>query len=198
MERRTKLVFEDEFLENDPELQSLARMISAVPDEEPPRGLPGAVMARIRSAKRRTLLQRFLDWTTRPVAVRITPARFAPVLAVLLLAMLLLPRLFSPPAGPGPLGTEGEVRVVFTLSQEHARTVAVVGSFNGWDPAGYDLHQSGGKWILKTTLPAGRHEYAFLIDGRLIVSDPGVAFTTDDGFGNRNSVLILGNDDSTA
>lgn len=46
-------------------------------------------------------------------------------------------------------------------------------------------------------LPMGRHEYAFLIDGERIVPDPGALLYHEDGFGNRNAVLILGGNGET-
>jgi hypothetical protein len=39
-------------------------------------------------------------------------------------------------------------------------------------------------------LPAGQHQYAFVVDGARWVADPG-APAVDDGFGRRNSVLSL-------
>jgi hypothetical protein len=46
-------------------------------------------------------------------------------------------------------------------------------------------------WAITLELPEGRHEYAFLIDGQRVISDPGAHFYQADGFGNQNSVLIL-------
>jgi hypothetical protein len=198
VDRTKRALAKDDFLENDPELQALAELIRAIPDEEPPRQLSAAVMSRIRTKGHETLLQRFLNWAILPMTFRITPARLAPVLALVIMAMLILPRFHQHHALPDPAAMEGTVQVVFTLSLEHARTVSVVGSFNGWDPAGYELHKSNGNWILETALPKGRHEYSFLIDGQKIMTDPRGMFTSDDGFGNRNTLLILGNDDSTA
>jgi hypothetical protein len=198
VDRTKRTLAKDDFLENDPELQALAALIRAIPDEEPPRQLSAAVMSRIRANGHETLLQRFLNWAMRPMTFRITPARLAPVLALVIMAMVILPRFHQHHTQPNPAAMEGKVQVVFTLSLEHARTVSVVGSFNGWDPAGYELHKSNGKWTLETALPTGRHEYSFLIDGQKIMTDPMGMFTSDDGFGNRNTLLILGNDDSTA
>jgi hypothetical protein len=197
--RAKRALSQDEFLKNDPEFYALAEMIGAIPDEEPPHGISETIMARIIAKDRRTILQRFHDWVLHPMTFRITPIRIAPVLALVIMAMVFLPRFHQHHAIPDPAAIgEGTIPIVFTLSLEHARTVSVVGSFNGWDPAGYELHKSNGNWILETALPTGRHEYSFLIDGQRIMTDPRGMFTSDDGFGNRNTVLILGNDDSTA
>jgi len=47
-----------------------------------------------------------------------------------------------------------------------------------------------GVWTATLTLPAGQHQYAFVVDGARWVPDPG-APAIDDGFGRRNSVLTL-------
>jgi 1,4-alpha-glucan branching enzyme len=69
----------------------------------------------------------------------------------------------------------------------------VIGSFNQWSPNGYALRRDDrtGRWVLEAPLPPGRYEYSFLIDGRRTRPDPNAAITTDDGFGNRNSVLYV-------
>ena len=73
-----------------------------------------------------------------------------------------------------------------------AYPVTVAGSFNQWDPAAAPLAPSGaaGVWTATVAVPVGQHQYAFLVDGRRWVSDPG-APTVDDGFGRRNSVVSV-------
>ena len=46
-------------------------------------------------------------------------------------------------------------------------------------------------WVLELRLPEGRHEYAFLVDGKMLVTDPSARFSQDDGFGNKNSILFV-------
>jgi 1,4-alpha-glucan branching enzyme len=100
----------------------------------------------------------------------------------------------APQSGFQPPSREG-IPVVFHLEISGARSIAVIGTFNRWRGEGYEMHWDGqtGRWVLAASLPAGRHEYAFLVDGRLIVPDPGASLYQEDGFGNRNAVLILGN-----
>ena len=50
-----------------------------------------------------------------------------------------------------------------------------------------------GVWSLELSLPEGRYEYGFLVDGQRVIPDPRALIHQDDGFGNRNSVLILRN-----
>ena len=40
-------------------------------------------------------------------------------------------------------------------------------------------------------LRAGRYTYAFLLDGRLWVPDPTAPLAPEDGFGRRNSVVVV-------
>ena len=90
--------------------------------------------------------------------------------------------------GRHPEGTEALVRLV--LIEPRARSVAIVGDFNGWDPARSPLEQlDSGVWSTTLVLPQGRYHYMFLVDGDRWVADPLAAETTMDGFGARNSVL---------
>lgn len=48
-----------------------------------------------------------------------------------------------------------------------ARTVAVVGDFNSWDPAANLMVQMpDGSWHLQIPVHHGHHQYLFLIDGQ--------------------------------
>lgn len=85
-------------------------------------------------------------------------------------------------------------RVVELLySAPQAASVAVVGDFNGWDPQRTRMIRSDheGRWTARLKLPPGVHQYAFVIDGSTWVPDPGAKTTLADGFGGRNSVLII-------
>ena len=83
--------------------------------------------------------------------------------------------------------------VRFTLVHPEAHRVALVGDFNGWSPNATPLTGEGvdGVWTASVPLPAGRHEYAFIVDGQRWVSDP-YASTVHDDFGTSSSVLRLG------
>jgi thiol-disulfide isomerase/thioredoxin/mono/diheme cytochrome c family protein len=55
------------------------------------------------------------------------------------------------------------------------KTVSLVGSFNGWKPAGQDLQgpDAEGWYATSVELAEGRHEYQFVVDGKTWTSDPG-------------------------
>jgi 1,4-alpha-glucan branching enzyme len=92
----------------------------------------------------------------------------------------------SAPRGPELL-PEG---VRFTLSAPDAKSVAITGSFNRWDPRGQPLSGPGrrGVWSITLPLPPGRYEYAFIVNNTVWTTDPG-ASVVDDGFGGKNSVV---------
>ena len=83
--------------------------------------------------------------------------------------------------------------VRFALSAPGAAKVTLVGGFNGWSREATVLRATGddGIWRVTVPLPAGRHEYAFLVDGERWVVDPFAARVADE-FGVESSVLRLG------
>ena len=82
------------------------------------------------------------------------------------------------------------VRFVFV---GQAKNVALVGDFNGWAKTPMQFTRTGsvGAWTASVPLPRGRHEYAFVIDGRTWVADP-YAPTSSDEFDANSSVITVG------
>ena len=80
----------------------------------------------------------------------------------------------------------------FTYIDSSARSVAVVGSFNGWDSTKNALTRSAeGVWSTNIMLMPGRYEYQLVVDGKWI-ADPSAQQTAESEFGGANSVLIVG------
>ena len=91
---------------------------------------------------------------------------------------------------PARVDTVRLVRFVFVASD--ARSVSLVGDFNGWDRSAARLTRVGDSvWTATVQLPAGRHEYAFLLDGRRWVVDPNAPSTSVDEFGVASSILTV-------
>lgn len=83
------------------------------------------------------------------------------------------------------------VEVRFQLVAPEATSVAVVGSFNGWQADANPLVPgSDGLFATSMDLRPGRHEYLFVVDGAWVL-DPAATLTHDDGFGARNAVLEI-------
>ncbi len=86
-----------------------------------------------------------------------------------------------------------EMRLVLVSYQAAgARSVSVVGNFNGWAPAEnpMTLHEDG-VWRTEVRLRPGEFQYKFVVDGTRWVPDPVNPNTVDDGFGAKNSVLVV-------
>jgi hypothetical protein len=89
-------------------------------------------------------------------------------------------------------GEPGPRLVRFQLDAPRARDVALVGDFNGWDPARLPMVRLApdGPWTVSVSLPPGRHVYAFLVDGG-VRPDPSAPRAVDDDFGKPSSVVFV-------
>lgn len=114
---------------------------------------------------------------------RITALLVSLTFVTALVAGCSLARLETAPA-------DGGVR--FVLQAPRAKKVAVVADFNHWDRGGDLLAgpDGNGYWSKTISLPEGRYEYLFLVDGKEWVADP-AALSADDGLGGRNSVIFV-------
>ena len=86
---------------------------------------------------------------------------------------------------------DSSMKVAFELHAPDAKTVELIGSFNGWMAGTCVLEgpDATGEWKTSVELPPGRHEYVFLVDGRERIVDPRVAERRPDGFGQWNSIV---------
>jgi len=90
-------------------------------------------------------------------------------------------------------GEEAQQLVTLRYVDDTARSVSVIGSFNGWSPDQSRLRKVGQDvWEITISLAPGKYAYRFLIDSRRQVLDPSGAITEPDGYGGRNSVVIVG------
>lgn len=78
----------------------------------------------------------------------------------------------------------------FTLKDDKAQSVSLVGDFNGWNERAHRMQKLGdGTWQVDAALRKGKlYEYAFLVDGKLVI-DPANRITTTDG---KFSVINIG------
>ncbi len=159
-----------------------------VPGEQ----LDRVVMGRIVAGVRRGVAWR---WLLAPRMVRVRPAALAAAAAAVLVLWWVSARPRS--VSPVPVATStarDTVLVRFELSAPDAHEVSLAGSFNRWEAPGIPLRRSAvtGLWTVTVPLPVGEQQYLFLVDGTRWIPDPTAHAQVDDGFGRRNSVIIVG------
>jgi hypothetical protein len=136
-------------------------------------------------------------WATASQTVEISPLRGLAVaagLAALLAGSVWLGRQSVALPGVAAVTNQVELRPVeFVLAAPGASQVMLVGDFNGWSPGATPLRASErrGIWSVTVPLAPGRHEYAFLVDGKHWLPDPRAPRAPGDDFGAPNSVLTV-------
>ena len=94
----------------------------------------------------------------------------------------------TPLTGP----TIGASGIRFCLLDKKAKTVSLAGTFNHWDITTHFLTKGpDGYWSIELPLPKGRYQYVFVIDQRIWLHDPKSETVIDDGFGQKNSLLVV-------
>ena len=82
-----------------------------------------------------------------------------------------------------------QIEVSFTLKCADANQAYLCGDFNGWSAANLPMIFRGdGKWEKRLTLPPGRYEYKFIVDGAW-TTDPAGKLEVPNAFGTANSVV---------
>ena len=153
------------------------------------------VMAVIRQpvpigARRGGAAWRLARWFARPrsVTVRLRPVWTLAIAAALAAVVFL-------PVGEVVVPGAEEGIAQFVGHFPGARSVEVVGSFNDWQRGALALRDEDhdGIWHGAVVLPAGQHEYMFVVDGERWVADPLAGRYVDDGFGagRQNALLIV-------
>jgi hypothetical protein len=85
---------------------------------------------------------------------------------------------------------DGTLSVTFTFREASGHTVTVAGSFNGWSKSANPLRDTGsGTYTATIDVPAGRHTYKFVVDGKTWRDDPANPKSEPDGHGGKNSVI---------
>ena len=95
------------------------------------------------------------------------------------------------PKAVKPKRDDGDSQIVdFIFDRPEAQRVAVAGTFNNWNPAQTPMTKgSDGRWRATVVMPAGRHEYKFVIDGQWM-NDPKAQESVPNPFGGCNSVIV--------
>jgi len=148
--------------------------------------------ARAEVARRRATAPRRSWWLTGRVFVAspLTTLAFAAGVALIAAASTLVVTRRAQPTVTARRDTVEFVR--FVLVDSSARSVSLVGDFNGWRRGETPLNVASkpGVWTVSLPLPPGRHEYAFIVDGQRWVVDP-ASLRSSDEFGTESSVLLV-------
>ena len=85
--------------------------------------------------------------------------------------------------------TKSKKRKLFKLLAPQAESVYLAASFNDWDPHARPLKKDArGLWKTSVTLPLGKHEYRFVVDGEWR-DDPRCEEHHPNPFGTTNCIL---------
>lgn len=129
---------------------------------------------------------RFFGWLARPRTVRVAPAYVFAGL-VLFVGTAVWPWLDRPADVPA----SEMAYVQLFLEAPSARSVAIAGDFNSWEPIELEDADGDGVWAAHLAVDPGIYEYMFVLDGTRWVTDPHAERYSDDGFGNRNAILAI-------
>jgi hypothetical protein len=156
-----------------------------------------AVMAAIAPATARGRATSFWRWLVQPHLFAVRPAVVAAAAVVLVAigALTIDITRFGVGERSGTTTTQQQTILVrFELRAPDASQVSLAGSFNDWSPEGVQLvkNTATGLWTATVPLQPGEHEYLFLIDGSQWIPDPSAHAQVDDGFGQANSVIVVG------
>lgn len=85
------------------------------------------------------------------------------------------------------------VWIRFIYIDEDANDMAVAGDFSDWEPISLEKQVVDGKQLWSGLIPItkGEHTYMFVKDGEEWLTDPLAEVKRDDGFGNKNAVIVL-------
>lgn len=137
------------------------------------------------------------SWWRTPISVRLSPLAGV-ALAASLAAVAVLGERFGRARAmvtPAPVAdvVHDTVHVVRFVFVGDARSVSLVGDFNGWRTQATPLAPAGTAraWVVTLPLAPGRYEYAFIVDGKRWVADPFAQASADD-FDTHSSIVNVG------
>ena len=93
-----------------------------------------------------------------------------------------------------PAKKGGTTKVTFELPAEYAgERVCLCGEFNSWSPDATPMtKRKDGRFSTSISLQQGQaYRYRYLVDGERWVDDPDADEYVDNGYGTKDSVVIL-------
>lgn len=176
------------------------------------------LMARLRSERaagrdrlpqlpRSATIYRAWDWLANTRSIRVRPLTVIAGGAIVAAILIVvgsdirglrrdspLPAVATATAAAAVPATVPGTTVRFVLVAPSAKRVYLLGDFNHWDSGATPLTRTAGggnTWATTVHLDAGRHVYAFVVDGTRWVTDPTAPRSLDDDFGLPSAVLTV-------
>ena len=88
--------------------------------------------------------------------------------------------------------TKDYCKVKFTISQENAETVEILGLNSDWENSIIMSKKKDGTFTSDVSLPKNsQHEFKYRVNGSQWINDPEADSQSPNGFGGINSVIIL-------
>jgi hypothetical protein len=145
------------------------------------------------------LLRASLKKTAPAIEMKTRPARILPIFnrslgwavaaCLLVLFSFMTRQDFKLQTQIQPLAGSTTVPHRFVIHHQKAQLVEITGSFTNWQSLSLVPSGTNGYWEISLELPAGDHQYTFVIDGSKYLPDPTVASQESDDFGATNSIL---------
>lgn len=189
---------EAEDAEPDQFIRELAATLRA--EEQPSAGFDRRVMAAVRHEAATAALRAAPRPWWRQRSISLSPVGALAIAASVAAVAYIGAREMESPGDPitssaamSPQDADDTEIVRFVFVDQKATQVAVVGDFNQWRKDATPLEATGvpGVWAVSVPLEAGRHEYAFVVDGEKWSADPFAPAITDE-FGTESSIVRIG------
>lgn len=187
-------------------VRSALLYLDDLPQIESPAGLVQVVMAAIQPAKvpepeKESLISKVRAWFDLRPLLGWQAAGMAVAASVTLMVSL---SVLQQPAEENPMvpglspaamtASTAQGRLVkFRLYAPSASQVTVVGDFNEWGSGSESrlMKKDDGEWVANVPLSPGNYQYAFVVDGKIWVTDPQAVQHVQDDFGRKNAVLYV-------
>jgi hypothetical protein len=172
-------------------LKRVVSFIEKTPTIEPSEDFTLQVMNRIPSPTQQTFVfKRAFSLLDSLFALPTSRWAYVTVTALLLVVLFILPNYVSQ-VYQIQVSSEQNFNVDFTLFMPEAKSVSLVGDFNGWDPEVHKFVKKGNRWEIKLKLKPGIYQYMFLIDGKQWIVDPKASKYVSDSFGGKNALIEI-------
>lgn len=93
-----------------------------------------------------------------------------------------------------PIANSAKISVTFEMPAEiQAESLTLVGDFNDWDASAAPMkRRKDGTWARTLRLAPGTYRYRCVADGATWYNDPAADYYEASGFGEDNSVVVVG------